>query len=136
MTATNKLTEELATTIEWLRTSAQAGADTAGPFIAEQTPLYIEELIQYTIVWTVFKAAMWLGLLILVGVLMFIAHRIGRKVDGDNANSSPSPLPGWVAFLGLMPLCGTLSSIGVDEGIKAYTAPRVFVVDKLTELLP
>lgn len=136
MTATNKLTEELATTIEWLRTSAQAGADTAGPFIAEQTPLYIEELIQYTIVWTVFKAAMWLGLLILVGVLMFIAHRIGRKVDGDNGELFLQALfPAVVAFLGLMPLCGTLSSIGVDEGIK-YTAPRVFVVDKLTELLP
>ena len=41
MVDTSRLTDELATTVEWLRETAQNGADVAGPFLVEQTPLLV-----------------------------------------------------------------------------------------------
>lgn len=102
--------------MEWL----QMGVD----LVETQTPLLVEEIIAYGFV------IHWVGsvmgvLLFVAGVLAFVSSLLNTRID---------PLVGIVGgFVGLVGF--VVSGLNISGLIKLYTAPRLYVLVELQNLI-
>jgi len=130
----DRILSELAERMGWIRESVEAGAEAGSGFIYEQAPLYIQELIRFQIVYTAFKMA--IVLLVVVACIKMI--RFVKPAYEKWGNNDP-----FCYFCPLI-LCVVVSAIltgaalvwaSPGDGLKALIAPRVYVVEKITEIL-
>ena len=108
----------------------EGSVDKAVDFTAEQMPLYLTELCQYTVVQSLivvaavafFAMASWL----------FMIFVIWKQEDCDRVGTL---VICHIFWLTVMIIPGLMVADHASDGLKAYLAPRVFIVDKLTELV-
>lgn len=108
----------------------EGSVEKAVDFTAEQMPLYLTELCQYTVVQAIivvaavafFAMASWL----------FMIFIIWKQEDSDRVGTL---MFGHLFWLIVMIIPGLMVVDQARDGLKAYFAPRVFVVDKITELV-
>jgi len=126
-------TQEIAATLEWLRTTGQNAIDTASPFLAEQTPLYVEELIRWQIaLGIVCVVGFVLWLIIFAGLGVFLFWKIECK-----GRDQWIPVAAFSAFFGMI---GGLFLVvnAIVEGyaaFQAWLAPRVYIAQHFAEMI-
>lgn len=96
----------------WLEQAIKSGAD----FASTQTPLYIQELLQYNFTVSLIWFIIFLVLAIICAVLFILGVRNPRE-DGR----VPVGLIGFVVFI-IMTFCSC-------DWIKIKVAPRVYIMD-------
>jgi hypothetical protein len=120
-----KIQNQLTSLLEWAESATKTGAN----FVAEQTPLYISELLAYNF-WlslSYFVISVLLIVISCVGIYKFLIYSIKQK---DLENNMP------FVMLFLIPVAIAVEGMRVNqEWIKIYLAPRLFVVDYLREEL-
>lgn len=107
-----------AETLEFIKTSKDVAVTQGG--------LYIEELIKYEIIQGILVGAVFLVISILCAVALIKAR---NTRDGD--------IKFFTYMFGSIFLLTSIIMVGcnVDQVLKAYYAPRVFVVEKLSQLV-
>lgn len=121
----NQETEEkLNQTLDWIGETASQGKD----FVLEQAPLYAQELIRYEII----SSLIFCSLFLVAGVVGLVLLFKSMK------EQCPGEVDRFYLGMGAMSvipfsLFGTLET-GMDA-IKAYTAPRVVIVEHLRDCL-
>lgn len=118
--------------IEYL-SKIEGGIERAVDFSAEQVPLVIQELIQWTIVEHTIYAATW-GCLAMFFVMLLGLCIIRREKWDPEDPTFP------VLFIGIPSfVCATLTGAQVvingSVALKAYLAPRLFVLEYLKDLV-
>lgn len=108
----------------------EGSVDKAVDFTAEQMPLYLTELCQYTIVHSIMVTAAFAALALVVWLFMIVL--VFKEKDGDRVEDLAI---GHLFFAILMFIPTAMVVDIASDGVKAYFAPRVFVVDKITELV-
>jgi hypothetical protein len=129
------LAGESAKILEWLRSSTQS----AGDFAITQAPLAAQEFIR----WEIVGHGITAGLYLICGIAMLICGILGlRYLMSDKMNWEKGPNGGFAVsavgcILGFAAMVGVLPS-GISEAkqsIKAYVAPRVVIIEKISDLV-
>jgi hypothetical protein len=108
----------------------EGSVDKAVDFTAEQMPLYLTELCQYTIVHSIMVTAIFAAFAFAIWLFMIVL--VLKDKDDDRVEKL---VVGHFFFAILMFIPATIVVDIASDGVKAYFAPRVFVVDKITELV-
>lgn len=124
-----QLQKELATWLAQLRDTANAGAS----FALEQAPLVIQEKVAYGRV----SGVVWL--LIFMG-LVWLAWTLGRKGFAKGCEAAKNSRDPFFMFLGALSylpvgVSGLLALTQLDSVIKAWIAPRLYVLEWLAGLI-
>lgn len=139
MNTTNVMSPDLALEsakiLEWLR----SGAQSAGDFAITQAPLAAQEFIRWEIVGHGITAGLFLisGIAMLVCGLLGFRYLCNAKTDWEKGPTSNFFIAVAGCFLGFIALVGLLPD-GIREAkqsIKAYVAPRVVLIEKISELV-
>lgn len=116
---------------EW----AKSAAETVGNFATEQTPLFVQEMINW-IFWdnTITASVIFFGLAIVAGIFVkyakiFFGREITESWDGVNIVLGSVAIAIWsiVFYLGVVEPS--------KQAVKAVVAPRVVVVEKISEYI-
>lgn len=132
--------------VDW----AKQTAEKTGDFAAEQTPLFLQEYIQWQIWSNFIKVAFFI---IFPLILIPLAVKFYRKIGGWRDDHASYLIEGSelikkqfsfnnILFL-IFGVSGIISSIVtlvhtpnyIAEGVKAMVAPRVVIVEKISELV-
>ena len=118
--------------VRWL-TAIGDRAGQAEDFVIEQAPLVAQEIVTWGVVGGLTRAAGCL--LILIGQIMLlrICLRPASGIKKEN-DRTPAKVAAWVLMLVCMiaPAVGTFD--GVSGSVKAYVAPRLFLIHQLTDI--
>ena len=124
-------------TTEFLGWLKNAAAD-AGSFVAEQTPLFVREFLT----WHFYRACIYGFMTTLPVILLFILMRFFWKRTKDlplNSKELPTPTQGKLLSMLLFVPIGAVLYFGTAhyamEAVKIKIAPRVYLVDWLSETL-
>ncbi len=107
----------------------EGSVDKAVDFTAEQMPLYLTELCQYTIVHSIMVTAIFAAFAFAIWLFMIVL--VLKDKDDDRVEKLAI---GHFLLALIMFVPATVVIDIACDGIKAYFAPRVFVVDKIIEL--
>lgn len=137
-TQTEQLLNNLNSTFEWVQMNATDAVDTTSEFLVEQTPLYIQEFI----LWFTVKSMMGaLFCLLLMVTTLIVCKPLLKKIkngpDHYESGWSRAELYACVytpLILINIPL-GIVSSGYISTLLKVYLAPRVFIVEQLSNLV-
>ena len=124
--------QEVAATLKWLRTTAQDGIDKAGPFLSEQTPLYVEELIRWQITLGILMPVMlvlWAGLFAIMARICY--DQSEESSDGWDILFAISATIGVVGAGGFL----VSSIVNGYSALQAWLAPRVFIANHFAEMI-
>jgi len=117
--------------IEWAKETAQK----TGDFAVEQTPLYIKEYISWQIWGNLLEIILFLIPLSVLLVLFFKFLKAGREDEWNNgfifAGSLISGIFSVILFI-MTIFCVMINSSNI---VKAIVAPRVVIVEKISELV-
>ena len=117
------ITNELASTLEWLRTTAESSTD----FITQQAPLYAQELLAYGM----WSSMAWVCLFLPIALVCVLGIRWAVKEDSDEELAGPCFfLSGALLFI----VSGGLFTQALDI-IMIQTAPRVYILENLPQIL-
>jgi hypothetical protein len=116
--------EKLLGMLEWVEGATKSGAD----FLSEQTPLYVQELLVYHF-WV--SAAVWM----IFGLLLIPMIYGGVKVYKMLTEGSEDNRALWCMLLPVYLIVTPPVIYNNSDWIKIKLAPRVFVVDYVTEKL-
>jgi len=135
-----KLQNQLSSLLEWAERATTTGVE----FVAEQTPLYIQELLIYNF-WISLFSFMLGVIFIIIGInraYSVVWGKLSKEPWEKSAGAYYSTITPYgiqaivsiiLAIVGL--IAGSIISAHNLEFVKVVTAPRVFVVDYLrTEL--
>lgn len=111
--------------LQWLRHAAERGGD----FVSEQTPLVIQEYVTYARMTSTVLVVLGVVMMPLVLILWRASHRAYKTGDDDDAVL----IPGLLSVLPLIAAAGIIGS-NIDDCVKAWAAPRVLVLEKVSEL--
>ena len=121
------MNEKIENNIEQILNYLQEGVQTAGSFVAEQTPLLIQEILSYHLLYH----GTWLsiGVLLLLSVIFCFVY-FARKIDWSDGIES-------IYLLGVI---GFVASIGIILGnvftfIKIIVAPRLYLLEYVSDLI-
>lgn len=126
MAMNDELRERLLSYLENLEKAAESGAD----FVIEQAPLYVQELITWEIAHGVLWAVFFL--LLCLPFLWLIARPLAILREQENEDG----VGGWILTVTCLALIAVWLSIATTHAayaMKAKIAPRVVIVEKLTE---
>lgn len=131
----SNLASESAKILEWLR----SGAQSAGDFAIEQAPLAAQEFIRWEIIGHGISAGLYLicGIAMLISGILGIRYLISDKMKWENGPNGNFFIAWIGCILGFIALVGILPS-GINEAkqsIKAYVAPRVVIIEKISDLV-
>lgn len=124
----DELRDRLMGYLKNMEKAVEGGAD----FVIQQAPLYVQEVISWEIAYNCIWAIFWFGIII---ALPLVLGKPAKKLRGSG-ESDPRVF-GWVITVGMgfAIFCSTVISLSfAGDGIKAYVAPRVVIVEKLAEL--
>lgn len=131
-TANEVLSGQVAETLEWIRQTAQSGVETTGSFIAEQTPLFIEELVLFVVAWTLVKFVFWV---IALGISAFTLRKIMQSdMYKTNTECHVFTKIGMI-ITSVVFIVVFFFGVNPRQGALAYFAPRVFVVEKIINIV-
>lgn len=118
--------------LNWLKTATES----AGDFVAKETPNFVHEFL----VWNFAKACIYSGFCLFWVFIILIAVRKLWKWAKDTYKPEDDDIPrGGMQFITLIPLVIPMLIIMLGftpylmEAIKIKVAPRVYLVDWLTE---
>lgn len=127
------MNEELQSKLIEYLSKIEGGIERAVDFSAEQAPLVIQELIQWTIVEHTIYAVLWCGLAMFFVILSGLCVIRRRKWDPEDP-AFPVMFGGIPSFV-CATLTGTPAVINGSVALKAYLAPRLFVLEYLRDLV-
>lgn len=107
-------------------------------WVQDQIPLYIEEYIRYTIIKdSVFLLLHSLVMFILLTVFGIFLYNYTKNYDHKKAQSSYEDITVGLGMVSAFMLLfyGVAQFHNVDELLKAYFAPRVFMTDEILSKL-
>ncbi len=118
----------------WLKTAA---AD-AGSFVAEQTPLFVKEFLTWHFYNACLSALMTL-IPVFIFLWIFVAMRKWAKNFDNNKhselNSTDAKILSFIPIVLIIPCLVWWTAPYVREAIKIKVAPRVYLVDWLSEAM-
>lgn len=121
-------TNELTSTLEWLRTTAESSSD----FIIEQAPLYAQELLAYGLWSNVFMLTVSL-VAILIG---FALVRWCLITEFKDSSTTESVCVLVIFFNSASLLFGGISSLyTISNILQIHLAPRVYILEHLPNIL-
>jgi hypothetical protein len=117
--------EKLLGMLEWVESAAKSGTE----FLSEQTPLYIQELLYYYF-WT--SAAVW----IFMGLLLIpMIYGVKQIYNMFNEGKEDDIRCVWFFVIISYLIFSPIVLYNNSDWIKIKLAPRVYVVDYVTEKL-
>jgi heme/copper-type cytochrome/quinol oxidase subunit 2 len=102
-----------------------AGAEQAGAFAVEQTPLLVQEWLRWQLVSSLLMAIV---LVVPTLVLLFVGWRYRQSIWEDE-----HPLPVFAFVLSLIP--GVAMAVNIIHATKVYIAPRVVILEMFAHLV-
>jgi hypothetical protein len=118
--------------LDWLKTSVPAAKD----FAADQIPLVIKELITY---YRVSYLVTCVACLAGVGIAILGIKKIIQINKADpNCGDTSTPVIsvfGGVATLIMLTVCAVNFFCYLQDTIKVWTAPRVFLIEYVTDIV-
>ena len=123
------MNEKIENNIEQILNYLQEGVETAGSFVVEQTPLLIQEILTYNLIFH----GILVGFGILIAVtLISITLYVLPKLDRNNVDQVMTfiigNLLGWGASIALI-FCNVFAAI------KIYFAPRLYLLEYVSDLI-
>lgn len=133
-----RLIERLEQTLDWAQEGAAVGAD----FVAEQTPLYIQEMLAWLFWYHVSVAAAWaLIMFVVTKVLLSSLRKCFTRLKGTPRSSDAEFGYEVGVVASIIGIVGT-NIAGIIcvfvyglYALKVYIAPRVVVLDELSKLI-
>lgn len=121
--------------VKWLDTVEGSVAE-AVDFSKEQVPQVIEELISYTIVANAVYIVVWL-IPVVVTIMAVLHFRQLLKTRPEVLDDECPPVSLFVAVIaGVLSLLTCIIPLRcVDELLKAWLAPRVFILEYIADLV-
>lgn len=117
--------EFLTKTLEYLN-SAEA-------FLEKNVPAYVEELLTFEVYSSVFHIVLWVGLTLTFGLMSFFFYRKYKR-EGIKKWSDLHEMTGAATIL-ISIIALIVVSCNVHTIIKVKTAPRVFLVEKISRMV-
>ncbi len=122
------MTEEMQALTEQGLAKALAYIETTESFVVEQAPLLIQELLNYSLVYSSFWAVFWF-IMGLGGI--FFGVKVYRWIDKDGGDPFAGVMLGF--FVGGGCLGGAFTCLATV--VKILIAPRLFLIQRLGDLV-
>lgn len=123
-----ELQERLMGYLENVEKAVEGGTD----FVMQQAPFYVQELIKWEIAWNAIWAVFWLGIVVALPLCFGKLIKKLREIPRED------PMVwGWILtiLMGIIMFSSTVASLGLaGQSLKAYIAPRVVIMEKLSGL--
>lgn len=124
-----QLTNNYADLIQWVKD----GANQAGSFLNEQTPLFIQEYLNW-IFWSGFITGTLMLVIFITLLVSTICYMKKYERSSNDADGWCALIAGSVAVFVLIGFL-TVGMTGYSNALKAKIAPRVLVVEKIGSLI-
>jgi hypothetical protein len=125
--------QAIASNIQDLSNWVKATSDKAGDFLSEQTPLYIQEYINWVFYSNLFWSIYGTALLVIFIAIFCISLKISSKHDWDDEFKPSMPITiasGLLLFFIFLHFCVQTTG-NIQNCIQAKAAPRVLIVEHI-----
>lgn len=128
---TTQLTEQLKPVVDWLK----AALDTSGQFVQEQSPLVVQEYIAYVRATSTLYVVFGVLIIVVAALLMRTVLRYLRSgEETSEATDAVHVVLGVIAIV--LFIAGPVAVVNhTDDCLKAWCAPRVLILEKVSDLL-
>ena len=123
------MNEKIENNIEEILNYIHNGIKNAGDFVVEQTPLLIQEILTYNLIFH--GSLVGVGVFIIFVAICFSLYFI-RKIDWKDDNHV-IPFVIFNAFVWFVSLCLVFKNIFVV--VKIYFAPRIYLLEYVSDLI-